>query len=288
MRPTAKSVILDLLSTLRAGAMPVRALVAAGALFEITENAMRVELARLGTRGLVERDEGGQYRLAARAAAVQSRVVAWGRLEERTTAWSGAWVGVHTGSLPRSDRTAARRRERAFALLGFRELDSGLWIRPDNLRGGIPEIRRQLDALGFGEGAIAFAMAGLDAATDARARALWDAAGLRADYRTMRAALVKSERNIADLPAERAMAETFLLGGRAIRQLVLDPLLPEPILPASERRALVEALRRYDRVGRDCWRRFMRGHGAPSRRLPVDIRLASSDGDLVAAAGGAR
>ena len=49
------------------------------------------------------------------------------------------------------------------------------------------------------------------------------------------------------------MVESFLLGGRVIRQLVLDPLLPEPILPVGERDALAGAMRRYDRLGRACW-----------------------------------
>ena len=69
MRPTAKSLILDLLSTLRGGAMPVRALVAAGNLFGLAENSIRVDLARLVARGIVERNERGQYRMTARAEA---------------------------------------------------------------------------------------------------------------------------------------------------------------------------------------------------------------------------
>jgi len=44
--PTAKSLTIDLLSTLRGGSMPVRALVASGALFGIAENNVRVTLAR--------------------------------------------------------------------------------------------------------------------------------------------------------------------------------------------------------------------------------------------------
>ena len=70
MRPTAKSLILDLLSTLRRGSMPVRALVAAGSFFGIEENALRVALTRLLARGLVERDERGQYRAGSRAGAL--------------------------------------------------------------------------------------------------------------------------------------------------------------------------------------------------------------------------
>ena len=72
MGPTARSLILDLLSTLRRGAAPVRALVAAAGLFGIGENSLRVALARLLAAGMVERDARGQYRLGpgARAARV--------------------------------------------------------------------------------------------------------------------------------------------------------------------------------------------------------------------------
>ena len=46
-----RSLILDLLSTLRRGAMPVRALIRAGEMFEIPENTLRVALARLVQAG---------------------------------------------------------------------------------------------------------------------------------------------------------------------------------------------------------------------------------------------
>lgn len=286
MTPTAKSLILDLLSTMGGAAMPVRALIGAGELFGLSENGIRVGLARLGVRRVVERDERGQYRVSRRAAAVQSHVRAWSRVEERMTAWDGGWIGVHTGALKRSDRRGARRRRRAFDFLGFRELDPGLWIRPDNLRGGVAEVRRQLEALGLDAAAIVFALGALDDATEARARRLWDVTRLRASHRAMRESLAASERRLPRLATERAMVETFTLGGRAIRELVLDPLLPEPIIPAAERRALVEAMRRYDRVGRDCWRPFMRTHGAPTHRTPTDSRLMSGDRNLAVAAGG--
>jgi phenylacetic acid degradation operon negative regulatory protein len=79
------------------------------------------------------------------------------------------------------------------------------------------------------------------------------------------------------------MVETFILGGRAIHQLVYDPLLPEPIVPAAERRALIDLTRRYDRLGRDCWSRFMRAHGAPARRTPTGVRIATTPAAAIAA-----
>src|SRR6185369_2873650 len=102
----------------------------------------------------------------------------------------------HTGALKRSDRRAARRRQRALEFLGFRELDPGLWLRPDNLRGGVAEARRQLEALGLDRGAIVFGLDALDDATDARARRLWDVTSLRQSYRTLRAAIAASVRRV--------------------------------------------------------------------------------------------
>ena len=85
---------------------------------------------------------------------------------------------------------------------------------------------------------------------------------------------------LTSLPA-RAMVESFLLGGRAIRQIVLDPLLPEPLVPAAERGALVAAMRRYDRVGRACWAGFMRAFDVlPEARAPVDLRLGAEEGAI--------
>jgi phenylacetic acid degradation operon negative regulatory protein len=67
-----------------------------------------------------------------------------------------------------------------------------------------------------------------------------------------------------------------VVGGRAIRQLVLDPLLPEPIARADERAALVEALRRYDRLGRARWARFLARFDVPhlgADSAPAHLRL---------------
>lgn len=268
MPPTPKHLILDLLSSTRGRAVPVKALVAAGALFGISGESVRVALTRLCERGTIERNERGHYRIAAAAAPVQRHVVGWMRLQERIVPWRGGWIGVHSGGLAGGDRTQLRRRERALAFLGFRRLDPHLFVRPDNLAGGVEGVRGELRALGLEPAAIVFAMQELDPASDARARALWDAAALRRAYRDTRRSLARSADRLARLAPPQAMVESFALGGRAIRQLALDPLLPEPIVPAAERAALVEAMRDYDRRGRACWRPLMQAHGAPHLQTP--------------------
>ena len=280
--PSPRSLALDLLSTLRGESMPVGALVAAGALFGIPENGMRVALTRLLAAGAIARDERGRYRLGPAAAPLNERVVSWRNLEERVRRWEGGWVAVHCADVPRGRGKAAAQAARALRLLGFAKFARDLALRPDNLRGGVAGVRAELQALGLPARAEVFAISALDADAESRARGLWDTAALRAGYTRSRLALAKSEARLARASEaakasgvtaaaeETAMIESFRLGGRVIRELVHDPLLPEALLPAAERRVLIAAMRRYDRAGRRLWAGFMARHGAPHAALPTD------------------
>ncbi len=258
--------------------MPVGALVAVGGLFDLGESSIRVAVARLLAAGLLERDERGRYRLGAQAAPLSRRVGGWRRLEERTRRWEGGWIGVHRRADGALRRRAGLRRDQTLRLLGFAPLAPRLHVRPDNLRSGVGQARDELAELGLETGALVFALRDLDPASDARARGLWDAAELCAGYARSLDDLAQSERHLASLPVEAAMVESFLLGGRVIRQLVLDPLLPEPIVPSAERRALVEAMRRYDRTGRRAWAAFLERFGVAHATTPADTRALEGAG----------
>jgi phenylacetic acid degradation operon negative regulatory protein len=274
--PSPRSLALDLLSTLRGESMPVGALVAAGGVFGIPGNAMRVAIARLLASQAIARDERGRYRLGPAAAALDERVVSWRRLEERLVRWEGGWAGVHAAERPRPRSVAGARTARALRLLGFATFAPGLWLRPDNLRGGVPALRAELRALGFPAAATVFAISDLDLAAEARARRLWDVAALRRGYAKSRRELAASEARLARLSEADAMVESFTLGGRVIRELVRDPLLPEALVPAAERRALAAALRRYDRAGRRAWAPFLARHGTAHAALPTDGLAAAA------------
>lgn len=250
--------------------MPVRALVTAAALFDIEENSLRVALARLLAAGTLERDERGEYRLGAGADAVQQQVASWRRIEERARPWEGRWLAAHRRDASRSE---TRGSERALRFFGFRELLPGLEIRPDNLAGGLADTAARLTHLGLAASTGVFVIAELDPVLDGRARKLWDTKALVSGYRESCRALAESEARLPDLPVEHAMAESFLLGGRVIRDLVYDPLLPEPIVPQSERRALVQAMQRYDKIGHGYWRPFFKSHRVTSVRAPMHAKL---------------
>lgn len=272
MQPTPRSLILDLLATLRHGTMPVGALVEAGGLFGIAGNNLRVALTRLVEAGLVERDERGRYRLGAGAAPVERRVRSWRELDRAVGVWQeGSWLGVqHAERFSRLRARERRGRERALRLFGFRALSPALSIRPDNLRDGVDGVRAELRALGLPAEDLVFELRGLDAATERRARRLWSAERLRRSYRRRLAEIRASEVRLEGLPIEEAMVETFLLGGAIIRELVLDPILPDRLCPSEDRRALVDALRRYDRIGRSAWAGFLRRFDVPHIRTPLD------------------
>ena len=141
---------------------------------------------------------------------------------------------------------------------------------------GWPKAERVLQAIdaaakiGLDAAAPVFSISQLDIGNEKRARTLWDTETLRREYRNMSAALGESAARLSHLAPREAMAESFDLGGRGIRQIVLDPLLPEPIVPAGELASLVEAMRQYDRRGRELWRSFMKEHNAPHLRSPMN------------------
>jgi phenylacetic acid degradation operon negative regulatory protein len=160
-------------------------------------------------------------------------------------------------------------RNRAQDFLGFRALAPDLWVRPDNLKGGVEELRARLYALGLDGDAPVFGVQQLDSETELRGRGLWDVKALCKGYREAQRTLQRSAERLSSLAPERALVETFAIGGPILRQLAFDPLLPEPIVSAAPRQALVDELRRYDRLGRPHWHRFMKAQGIPAIQSPL-------------------
>lgn len=250
---------MDLLSTAPDQRLPVRALIVAGEVFEFSDNRVRVALCRLRELGTVESPARGEYRLTARALEVNAHVSRWRTRGRERVKWRGGFVMAHGAS---GD-------PRALRLLGLRPRSATLWLRPDNLRGGAAALRER--ALAFGlDGWMIGSLDDLDAAERARALDLWDVDAIVARHRDAREALERSERRLDRLAPRDALRESFVRGGDAIRAVVLDPLLPDALCDPAPRRALVEAMKRYDAVGRRLWRDHLEiGLG---RRAPIDAR----------------
>ncbi|HSW11739.1 MAG TPA: PaaX family transcriptional regulator C-terminal domain-containing protein [Solimonas sp.] len=266
--PKPRHLILDLLLATGDEPLSAREAIAACALFGISANSVRVALVRLSAEGLIEASERGSYQLSDKAHELADEVATWRTAEQRVRPWQGGWIAVHCAALGRSDRVALRRRTRALAMLGFRELETGLYLRPDNIENGVDDVRRRLHRLGLEREAAVFVANGFDAAREAQLRRLWDGKALNASYRKLHTQLEAWLARSAQLEPQAAARESFLLGGQAIRQVVYDPLLPEPLVDVEARHAFVEAVRRFDAAGKLIWRSLPAVDAARSAAAP--------------------
>lgn len=255
-KPNPRHLIMNLLLANDSQPLSARDAVAACRLFAISENSVRVTLVRLSAAGLIEASSRGAYGLGPNAAEFAADIATWRTAEQRLTTWNGDWLAVHVGNLGRSDRAILRVRDRALALLGLKELDRGLFVRPDNILGGVNVVRERLYKLGLEADAAVFVLNNLDHPREQRARQLWDGTELSTRYCEMIIRLENWLERADTLDLEVAARESFLLGNEAIRQLVFDPLLPEPLVDTRARRAFTDCVLRFDRTGHDIWRRL--------------------------------
>lgn len=249
---TARSLLLDLLRASDPEAWPVKVLVEVAALFDISENALRVNITRLVSRGLLMQDSRGYYRLAPSTDAMHKWVNAWSQGEKRVVDWRGAWVtlaieqGVNARALVPLTRTLHR--------LGFRALQDRYWVRPDNLATSPRQLYNQIVQLGGSERfVLAVATEVIIPADHPPLRSLWQAAELEQQYRSYLKRIKKSLNTLRSADVEQVLRDTFLLGGEVIYVLALDPLLPAKFVNTELRAELCEVMCEYDNTFRSCW-----------------------------------
>ncbi|MEZ4234889.1 MAG: PaaX family transcriptional regulator C-terminal domain-containing protein [Myxococcota bacterium] len=250
--------------------VPVQLLIRACSLFEIDENRTRVALHRLRTKGLIDSPERGTYRVTGNAEML-GETVGWREALGRLRPWEGRWIGLHTAPLPRADKTVARRRDRATAFVGLRELVPGLLVRPDNLVGGVERLRDRLHRLGLEPEAAMFSLTDLGPHEEV-AHTLWQELQLDQRYEQNIAAMDDVEASLAQVSDDEGARQSFLAGNRAIQDIVLDPLLPAPLVDPELRQRFVDRMKAFDVVGRRAWARVL-GTDLALRRAPaVEIR----------------
>ena len=258
MKPTAKSLVLDLLLAADGGSLSAHEAVRCGALFDITANNVRVTLVRLGSEGLIEAAGRGSYRLGPAAQDLAGEVATWRSAEQRVRRWNGGYIAVHCAGLGRSDRAALKRRQRALQMLGFREYEGALYLRPDNIERDLDAVRKRLVTLGLDPRAPVFLASAFGPRQLTQIERLWDRKALEASYHKLQKRLHDWIERSDGLDRDIAAREAFLIGGAAIRQLVFDPLLPAPMIDVDARQAFVETVHRFDACGRKIWAQLYR------------------------------
>lgn len=252
-RPTPKKVILGLLHAGKNRPLSVRNAIRACSLFDLTENNVRVTLVRLSSDGLILSPERGMYVLGPAAQEMAGDLSGWRSSQDRLQDWSGQWHMLLSGSALSTDRGEKKRRLRAIAMTGMRELQSGAWVRPDNLAGGVEALRERLWRLGLPRDTLVFQAAELDADSDANARRLWSARELTDVYQQQARFLQEWLERWPAMDPEEAARESYLYGAEAIRRVVFDPWLPAELVDAEARAAFFQTVLEFDQTGQRIW-----------------------------------
>ena len=204
---TARSVALSTLLGYHPPALPISALIKVGTLFGIAEGATRVALTRMVKDGDLA-VEDGVYRLSERLLRRQAKQDEIS--SPQTKPWSGSWqMALVTGSArPLAERVALRKNMVAFRMAEFRE---GVWLRPDNLHQELAGVLAERCAFFCSQYA------------DSRGLAehLWDLPGWAGEARRL----------LALFDHAHSLIDGFMAIARVIRHLLLDPYLPEELLP---------------------------------------------------------
>lgn len=261
--PSAPELVLDLLVA-DGGELPSAALCRAGALFGLAPAVMRVALTRLLAQGKIRRSHRGLYAIERGRHPLTEAVDGWWLRQREQLDWQGGWVSVIDGEVLRQDKTAWRRHQRALQLRGFAALSPGLWLRPDNLRGGVAREHGRLQGLGLAPQALVAGLHSLQPPALERVRGLWQTRELAQRYRTLAAALQRSARRLPTRDLAAATRESLLLGRHVIACLLRDPLLPAALSDPRPRERLSALMRDYQRQARAVCRAFLAQPEAPA------------------------
>lgn len=273
MSPNPKKLILGLLLAAPANQLTVQQAINGCSLFNISENHVRVSLVRLSTEGKIESCGRGAYQLGPQARATADEVADWELAEDKVIDWDGSYIAVHSAALPKSDRKAAKVRNRAFEMLGFAPLERSLHIRPNNIVGGAQVMRQHLLALGVEPTVVSFEAQHFSAEHANQISGLWDSAALNQRYQQETVRLTSWIQQHHELELEVAARESYLIGSQAIRQVVFDPWLPEPMVNTQARHEFVAVVKQFDKVGKNVWRQLGEQHEAmptAARTTPLD------------------
>jgi phenylacetic acid degradation operon negative regulatory protein len=234
----------------------VRDAIRACALFDLSENNVRVTMVRLSAEGLIQSPDRGYYALGPAAQDLAKDVGSWRELPQRLQDWAGDWLCCDLGRAGRMERKAKRLSLRALEMTGLRMLEDGLYLRPANLKGSASHLQQRLIALGLPSSAMVARLSELDEGRHARARSLWNPQTHAENYRRRTEQLRDWLGRHAKLDLNEAARESYLLGAEAIRDVVFDPWLPEPFIDNASRQTFFDTVLEFDAAGQDLWRRF--------------------------------
>ncbi len=256
-RPTAKRLILSLLSQPNLRNIEIKQLIKWGDLFGHDSSTIRVEAGRLTKQRILDNHQRGMYSIGKEGIFLQRTAAGWRTIQNRIGPWQGDWLCLHIAHLGRSHKPTVRMRDRAFHLMGFKKLVAGLWCRPNNFIAPLRDTYERLVELGLEPDAILLKMDKALLTPQHNPLTLWPRCVTEKQYRRVINVLTHSQNRLNQLDQTAAMRESFLVGEYAIRQINADPLLPDEMINTDLRHQMITAMKAYDRYSHPLWVQFL-------------------------------
>ncbi|MBP8019297.1 MAG: PaaX family transcriptional regulator [Hylemonella sp.] len=250
--PSAPELILDLLTVTQGDRLTAAEFVRAAEVFDIAGSTMRVGLTRLLALGKLARTTSNHYALSPQTHGLSREVTGWFEREAQLVDWCGQWLACEDSSLARTQRTAYAQHQRALGLLGFAALTPCLWVRPDNLIGGLAAAQQHAQDLGVGKIALLFQVAQFGQGAP-EVNKLWPVNELERRYGQLHLAVETGMRRMERQAARTVARESMVLCRSVVRTLLRDPLLPSELASADARKALTQVTRDYQLKARRLW-----------------------------------
>ncbi|MAZ86133.1 MAG: hypothetical protein CL693_00605 [Cellvibrionaceae bacterium] len=265
-----KNLLLGVLSKGESKTIPISMITHIGELFGFSSNAMRVNVTRLLSSGALEQDERGYYRVKHTDNLVSKLIERWHIGEDRRTPWDQTWLMV---CLPHKKSVASNKDTvKALSYLGFKPSDEFLWVRPHNLTYSHQTTWDYLLQLGLTEQAQLFTVTETEPRLEAHwRRNLWPINRLQKNYKALLNDLNKSQKALKKMGQDQALVESFVLGSKVVNTLAIDALLPDELMDNQHRHHLTEAMKEYDRLGKEIWDEKMAAQS--SEEIPAPAHL---------------
>ena len=251
-----RKLILGLMLAANGQSVGAKDMVTACELFGVSQGSTRVALARLAAENLVQSTARGVYSLGKAAKNMGVEVSNWQNQLNYTRPWSGFYVVAYTNHMGRTNRTVLKQREHAFEVMGFREIEQGLFVRPDNIDQNLDGIKKRLVSLEMEPHCHLFLACEFQNYFKQDIHGLWNPAALLRSYTEQTKTLQNWLKNQPKLSIEVAAKESYLLGSQAIRAVRHDPLLPEELVDTQARAEFFDTVVKFDQVGKAIWQQF--------------------------------
>jgi phenylacetic acid degradation operon negative regulatory protein len=255
----ARHLVLDLLYASKNSTISIKRILSAADLLRISDNGIRVAVARLNQENIIQSVERGVYQLVEKKFDTSFISLNKHPDMQTTATWDGKYVLVYTGALGRVDRTALSKREKALRYYGFQELEQNVFIRPDNLTLHLHDLKTAAIKFGLDQQARFFQVSAVENETEVRA--LWDIEALQQTYTKTHHDIQQWFESYPSLSLADAAKSAFHLGKEALFSLRADPLLPAEWLNAEARLQFELSVRHMEKQGQILWQQYFNNQG---------------------------